>query len=63
MKQEILKLNRDIQTIRKIREEIKAEFASLGGKARAAKLSKARRLEISRLANKAKSLRRPKKAV
>ena len=30
------------------------EFASLGGKARAKKLSKKRRLEISRLANRAK---------
>ena len=34
------------------------EFASLGGKARAAKLSKQRRLEISRAANEAKRLKR-----
>lgn len=39
------------------------EAGKLGGLARAKKLSKKRRLEISKLANKAKSLRRPKKAV
>ena len=36
------------------------EFASLGGKARAEKLSKARRLEISRKANDAKKKKRAK---
>jgi hypothetical protein len=35
-----------------------SEFARLGGKARAQKLSKQRRLEISRAANEAKRLKR-----
>jgi hypothetical protein len=35
-----------------------AEFRSMGGKARAQKLSKERRLEISRAANEAKRLKR-----
>ena len=35
------------------------QMASLGGKARALKLSKTRRLEISRLANEAKKLKSP----
>jgi hypothetical protein len=35
-----------------------SEFARLGGKARAQKLSKRRRLEISRAANEAKRLKR-----
>lgn len=37
-----------------------SEMASLGGKARASKLSKARRLEISRKANDAKKKKRAK---
>lgn len=37
-----------------------SEMASLGGKARAEKLSKARRLEISRKANEAKKKKRAK---
>jgi len=35
-----------------------SEFASLGGKARAKKLSKKRRLEISKAANRAKRAKR-----
>jgi hypothetical protein len=35
-----------------------SEFARMGGKARAAKLTKTRRLEISRVANEAKRLKR-----